>query len=124
MESCADNTNTFQEEMQNGFPEVPTTKKRCRKQDEPVKWKSPDQQGMEEFLDTVTLQQEGCEAGKRIPLNVLTDEVKELLEEYEKLTEPKPKKRKRVTLTQVNEKIDKVLEILHSWNTPVAQTLL
>ena len=102
MESCADNTNA--EEMQNGFPEVPTFKKRRRKQDEPAKWKNPDQQGLEGFLnqvenDTVTLQQ-----------------LQEGITSIQTKLEKKPK---RVTLIEVNEKIDKVLEILHSWNTPV-----
>ena len=78
--------------------------KRSRKQDAPVKWKNPDQQGLEVFLnqvenDTVTLQQ-----------------LQEGITSIQTKLEKKPK---RVTLTQLNEKIDKVLEILHSWNTPV-----
>ena len=94
--------NGFQEEMQS---EVPTTSKRSRKRE--IKRESPDQkQEMVDFLqqfenDTapVTLQQ-----------------LQEGITSIQTKLEKKPK---RVTLSQVNEKIDKVLEILHSWNTPV-----
>ena len=48
-------------------------------------------------------------------LEDLNQEMRELLEQYEVKTKPQKPKKKRVTLTQVDAKVDKILNMLSAW---------
>ena len=51
----------------------------------------------------------------KIRLEDLNQEIRELLEQYEVKTKPQKPKKKRVTLTQVDAKVDQILNMLSAW---------
>ena len=58
---------------------------------------------------------EQTQEASQVRLEDLNQEMRELLEQYEVKTKPQKPKKKRVTLTQVDAKVDQILNILNAW---------